>query len=391
VDVPGDGSETVLFYAHLDKQPPVDGWSARLGPWTPVIRDGKLYGRGSADDGYGTFAAIGALKTLRQHGIPHPRAVLVIETCEESGSYDLPAYFDALASKIGQPSLSIILDSGAGDYERAWVTTNLRGMVGGDLEVSTVREGIHSGDASGIVPSSFRIVRLLLSRLENPETGEILLKELYSEIPAHRLREAGETAAVMGDAVYSKFPWQPGAQPVSTDLTTLIINRTWKPQLAITGAAGLPPLDRAGSVLRPRTAVRVSLRIPPLVDARTVAPRLKRLFESNPPYGASVSYSADQSADGWDAPPAAPWLEEAIRRGSQMFFGKPACYMGEGGTLPLLTMLGERFPKAQFLVTGVLGPYSNAHGPNECLDLRTAKNLTGMVATVLEAHATRRP
>lgn len=385
-DIPGEGTETVMFYAHLDKQPPVDGWAPGLDPWTPVIRDGKLYGRGSADDGYGTFAAIASIKALREHGIRHARAVLVIETCEESGSYDLAAYFDALAPRLGKPSLCVILDSGAGDYDRAWVTTNLRGMVGGTLDVSTIKEGVHSGDASGIVPSSFRVLRILLNRLENTDTGEVLMKDLYPEIPAERMKQVIETAAVMGEAVYSKFPWQPGAQPVSKNLTELLLNRTWKPQLAITGAAGLPPLDKAGNVLRPRTAVRVSLRLPPLIDSKAAAPKLKRLFETDPPHGAKVSYEADQSADGWDAPPTAPWLESALRLGSEAFFGKPPCYMGEGGTLPLLTMLGERFPGAQFLVTGVLGPHSNAHGPNEFLHLQTAKNITGVVATVLAAH-----
>ena len=385
-DIPGEGTETVMFYAHLDKQPPVDGWAPGLGPWTPVIRDGRLYGRGSADDGYGTFAAIASIKALRQHGIQHARTVLVIETCEESGSYDLAAYLDALAPRLGKPSLCVILDSGAGDYDRAWITTNLRGLIGGTLDASTINEGVHSGDASGIVPSSFRVLRILLNRLENADTGEVLMKDLYPEIPAERLKQVKETAAVIGEAVYSQFPWQPGAQPVAKDLTELLLNRTWRPQLAITAAAGLPPLDKAGNVLRPHTALRVSLRVPPLVDVTAAALELKRLFETDPPYGAKVSYDADQSADGWDAPATAPWLEAALRRGSEAFFGQPPCYMGEGGTLPLLTMLGERFPDAQFLVTGVLGPHSNAHGPNEFLHVQTAKNITGVVATVVAAH-----
>jgi acetylornithine deacetylase/succinyl-diaminopimelate desuccinylase-like protein len=385
-DIPGEGTETVMFYAHLDKQPPVDGWAPGLGPWTPVIRDGKLYGRGSADDGYGTFAAIASIKALRQHGIRHARTVLVIETCEESGSRDLAAYFAALAPRLGKPSLCVILDSGAGDYDRAWITTNLRGLLGGTLDVSTINEGVHSGDASGIVPSSFRVLRILLNRLENADTGEVLMKDLYPEIPAERLKQVKETAAVIGEAVYSKFPWQPGAQPVAKDLTELLLNRTWRPQLGITGAAGLPPLDTAGNVLRSHTALRLSLRVPPLVDTTAAALKLKLLFETDPPYGAKVSYDADEPADGWDAPATAPWLESALRRGSEAFFGQPPCYTGEGGTLPLLTMLGERFRDAQFLVTGVLGPHSNAHGPNEFLHVQTAKNITGVVATVLAAH-----
>jgi acetylornithine deacetylase/succinyl-diaminopimelate desuccinylase-like protein len=385
-DIPGGNSQTAMVYAHLDKQPPAEGWTPGLGPWTPVLRDGRLYGRGSADDGYGTFAAIGAIKALRQLGIPHPRTVLTIETCEESGSYDLPAYFDALTTRIGTPSLCVILDSGAGDYDRAWVTTNLRGIVTGTLDISTIREGVHSGEAGGIVPSSFRVLRLLLNRIELAETGDVLMNDLYPRVPTERMRQAVETAAVMGDSLYSTFPWQVNAQPVSNDLTQLILNRTWRPQLEITGADGFPALGNAGNVLRSRTAVRISLRLPPLIDSKSVGQRLKQMFESDPPYGAKITFTVDQFADGWDAPPTDVWLETALRLGSEAIFGKEPCFLGLGGTLPLLTMLNERFPAAQFLVTGVLGPHSNAHGPNESLHIQTAKNVTALVATVLEAH-----
>jgi acetylornithine deacetylase/succinyl-diaminopimelate desuccinylase-like protein len=386
VDIPGDSPETVMFYGHLDKQPPLEGWADGLGPWQPVVRDGRLYGRGSADDGYAAFAAVCAIKALRHHRASHARCVLLLETCEESGSYDLPPYFDALKAKLGSPSLCVILDSGAGDYERAWVTTSLRGLVGGVLDVSTITEGAHSGDASGIVPSSFRVLRRLLDRLEDAETGAILPKELVPSIPPQSVLDIQEMASVLGRNVFTKYPWQPGARPVSTDPTALLINRTWRAQLEITGAAGLPPLERAGNVLRSRTAVKTSLRIPPSLDPDVVGRQLQRLFETNPPMGANVSFVVEQSAVGWNAPAFAPWLKEAIQTGSMAFFGNPPCYMGEGGTLPVLAMLSERFPQAQFLMTGVLGPQSNAHGPNECLELRTAKNLTSVVSVVLHGH-----
>ena len=156
------GDKTVLLYGHLDKQPEMTGWRADLGPWQPVVEDGKLYGRGGADDGYAIFSALAAIAALQAQAVAHPRCVLLIETSEESGSPDLPAYMEALAPRIGTPHLVIGLDSGCGDYERLWSTTSLRGMVGGTLRVNVLNEGVHSGDASGVVPSSFRIARQLL-------------------------------------------------------------------------------------------------------------------------------------------------------------------------------------------------------------------------------------
>jgi acetylornithine deacetylase/succinyl-diaminopimelate desuccinylase-like protein len=386
VEIPGQSTETVLLYGHLDKQPPMDGWNEGLGPWKPVMKDGRLYGRGGADDGYAAFAAITAIKALQLQGVPHARCVIVIEACEESGSGDLPYYIDALQDRIGSPSLVICLDSGCGNYEQLWVTTSLRGLANGNLTVSTLTEGVHSGAASGIVPSTFRILRQLLSRLEDENTGEILPRDLYVAIPEERLRQVAATAQVLGESVYSEFPFQTGATPVTSDAREALLNRTWRPQLAITGAAGLPPLDKAGNVLRPLTAAKISLRLPPTLNANAATTTLKQLFEKDPPYGAKVTFAAEQCASGWNAPPLEPWLENSLKNASLEFFGKETCYMGEGGTIPFMAMLGEKFPHAQFMITGVLGPRSNAHGPNEFLDIRTGMRLTCCVARVLEDH-----
>lgn len=386
VEIPGDARETVLLYGHLDKQPPMDGWHEGLGPWTPVLKDGRLYGRGGADDGYSAFASLTAIQALKQQGIPHARCVIIIEACEESGSPDLPYYIEALKERIGTPSLVVCLDSGCGNYEQLWVTCSLRGLLNGVLTISTLTEGVHSGAASGIVPSTFRIMRQLLSRLENENTGEILPREFYAQIPEARVQQTAAAAQVLGESVYGEFPFQPGASPVSRDFTQALLNRTWRPQLAITGAGGLPPLDKSGNVLRPVTAVKVSLRIPALVDAESAVAFLKHALETNPPYGAKVTFEPEQTAYGWNAPALEPWLETSLKRASQDFFGKEACYWGEGGTIPFMAMLGEKFPRAQFVITGVLGPRSNAHGPNEFLDIATGKRLTCCVAQVLADH-----
>lgn len=384
-----ESDTTVLLYGHLDKQPEMVGWRDDLGPWKPVREGDRLYGRGGADDGYAAFASLTALEVLARQGIPHARCVVLIEGCEESGSYDLPFYIDHLADRIGKPNLVVCLDSGCGDYDRLWSTTSLRGMASGELKVEILREGVHSGDASGVVPDSFRILRSVLSRLEDAETGEIKPKELRVEIPAQRVEQAGVAARVLGEAVHAKFPFEKGAGPIAADITELVLNRTWRPALAVTGVDGLPALANAGNVLRPQTAMKLSLRLPPTVDGEKAAQVLKELLEANPPYGAKVSFQGAEGCDGWDAPPLASWLEEAVAAASQSFFGQEPAYMGEGGTIPFMGMLGEKFPEAQFLITGVLGPESNAHGPNEFLHIPTAKRLTGCVAHVLAEHLVR--
>ena len=383
LEVEGDPSSTVLMYGHLDKQPAMVGWEEGLGPWTPVLRDGRLYGRGGADDGYAVFSAVTAIKSLRDAGVPHSRIVVVIECCEESGSTDLPAYIDMLAATIGTPGLVICLDSGCGNYEQLWMTTSLRGSIVGNLTVDVLTEGVHSGDASGIVPSSFRILRILLDRLEDAATGRILPEWLHVEIPPQRADEARRTASILGDEVWSKFPFIDGMYPASKDPLDLLLSRTWRPALSYTGQAGLPDLVQGGNVLRPSTSIKLSLRVPPSLDASDLDRRLKELLESDPPYGARVVFEPEKGGGGWEAPPVAPWLEQSVERASQTFFGKPPMTWGEGGSIPFMGMLGTRYPQAQFLITGVLGPHSNAHGPNEFLDINTGKNVTACVAQVL--------
>jgi len=394
IDVPASGgvsADTVLLYGHLDKQPEMTGWREGLGPWQPVLEGDKLYGRGAADDGYAIFASLTALAALRRDGVPHARAVVLIEACEESGSYDLPAYIEHLAPRIGQLSLVVCLDSGCANYDQLWSTTSLRGLIVGTLEVSLLSEGVHSGDGSGVVASSFRVVRQLLERLEDANSGELKLAALHVPIPSERAAQARAAARVLGNEVWQKLPLQPGARAVLEDNAELILNRTWRPALSITGAEGLPPIESAGNVLRPVTRLKLSLRVPPRLDAKSAALQVKDVLEKDPPYGAKVRFSGDGGSNGWDAPPLAPWLASALETASLRHFGRPAMYLGEGGSIPFMAMLGEKFPEAQFCITGVLGPGSNAHGPNEFLHLPTARKLTLCVADVLAAHAAKSP
>lgn len=383
---------TVLMYGHLDKQPEFSGWRNDLGPWTPKYEDGKLYGRGGADDGYAVYASIAAVQELKRQNVPHPRIVGLIETCEESGSRDLMPYIDVLRTRMGDVALVVCLDSGAGNYDQLWLTTSLRGMAAGTLKVEILTEGIHSGDASGLVPSSFRIMRQVLDRLEDSATGRLLPASFHCEVPAERLAQARATAAILGEEVYKRFPWAhydcggstTFALPTTTDPLQALIKRTWEPTLSVTGAEGFPALQDAGNVLRPYTAFKLSLRLPPLVDAAQAVQELKALLEDNAPYQAKVTFDGG-GATGWNAPATTPWFEKALNAASMAHFGASCGYIGQGGTIPLMNMLSEGFPKAQMMVCGVLGPKSNAHGPNEFLHVPYAKRLTASVAQVIAA------
>jgi acetylornithine deacetylase/succinyl-diaminopimelate desuccinylase-like protein len=397
-DVPATGGRgndrTVLFYGHLDKQPEMVGWRDDLGPWKPVIEDGRLYGRGSADDGYAIYAALTTIAGIDAQAAARPRCVGLIETCEESGSPDLPAYLELLAPRFGDVQLVVGLDSGCRSYDQLWVTTSLRGLVGGVLTVEILSEGVHSGHASGIVPSSFRIARQLLNRLDDPANGRVLLPELHADIPAERLQQAQAAGAILGAEVWQEYPWvscnhgpdgHAHAMPTTTDPVEAILNRTWRPALAVTGAAGFPSIDSAGNVLRPKTTFKLSMRIPPTVDAERATAAMRQALSTEPPYNAKVTFEPDWGATGWNAPETAPWLRQALDAASQQAYGKEAAWVGEGGTIPFMNMLGEKFPTAQFLITGVLGPHSNAHGPNEFLHIPYAKRLTAAVASVVTA------
>jgi acetylornithine deacetylase/succinyl-diaminopimelate desuccinylase-like protein len=388
-EVAGSAAGEVLLYGHFDKQPEFTGWSAGLDPWTPVVRDGRLYGRGGADDGYALYASILAIRTLQEQGLPHARCAILIEGCEESGSVDLPAYVEHLGDRLGNPDLVVCLDAECGNYDQFWLTSSLRGNLVGTLSVEVLTEGVHSGMATGIAPSPFRILRGLLDRIENVHTGDVALEELHVATPAHRVAEARAAAAVLGASVAGKLPWAEGVRPLSNDPAELLLNSTWKPTLTITGADGLPALGSAGNTLLPRLALKLSMRLPPTLAAGAAAARVKEALEHDPPYRARVGFEVGSSLAGWNAPPLAPWLERAIQDGSQAFFGRPALALGTGGSIPFIGMLAARYPTTQFLVTGVLGPQSNAHGPNEFLHLGCVRRVTGCVAEVLARHAAR--
>ncbi len=391
-DVPAtEGAEdkgTVLMYGHLDKQPPVGGWSEGLGPWTPVLRDGRLYGRGSADDGYAGYAATVALEALRAAGGSLARIVELLETGEESGSPDLPAYLYHLIDRLGRVSLVVCLDSGGNDYERLWLTTSLRGLAQVHVTVRVLDTAQHSGLASGVVPSSFRVLRALLDRIEDVESGTVTVEQCHVEIPANRIDEARATVASAPGSFIGSFPLHGSTRPVVDDEVELLLNNTWRPTLSVIGASGLPEPADAGNVLRTSTTLALSFRLPPTADSQAALDAISKALTTDVPYGATVELSGVEAADGWNAPELSPWLAKALDKVSDEVFGKPYGSMGLGGSIPFMGLLGQKYPEAQFLVTGALGPDSNAHVPDEWLHLDYAQQVTEAIATVLDAHAT---
>ena len=324
IDIPGDSDEVVLLYGHYDKQPEFSGWEDDLDPWTPVIRDGKLYGRGGADDGYATFGSLTAIRVLQEQNIPHAHCVVLIEGCEESGSFDLPYYIDLLEDRIGAPSLVVCLDAECGNYDQLWCTTSLRGNLTGTLRTDVLTEGVHSGTASGVVPSSFRVARQLISRIEDESNGQVLIEALHVEIPAQRLAQAEFAAKTLGKLVYEKFPWAVDNPSPGDSNTEILLNNTWRPTLAITGAEGMPAMVDAGNVLLPFTELKLSFRLPPTCDADAAAEAVKSALEADTPPLAKVSFDVESTMAGWNAPEVADWLEAAMHKASNAFFGKPS-------------------------------------------------------------------
>ena len=396
VDVPArnyNGGDVVLIYGHSDKQPPMKNWRDGIEPFAPTYIGDRLFGRGGADDGYAIFSSLLAINYLDENEIDHARIVLIIEASEESGSTDLPAHLEALDSSLEAPlgdvSLVVCLDSGCLDYEHLWITQSLRGLLQVNFEVKVLEQGTHSGGAGGIVPSAFHVFRKVLDRIAEPGSGEILLPDLFSPIPDHVLNGAKSTAEILGSVQAHGLPFSNGVLPIYEKVEDQLVANTFKPALEIIGIEGIPDLENAGNVLRDKIKVALSFRLPPDVDPMVAASAVKSELVSDPPFGAQIRIEIDSLASGWAAPKLSEWIQKSFEQSSKVYFGRDYQVMGEGGTIPFMAMLGEKYPKAQFMVTGVLGPESNAHGPNEFLDLPTTFRVTGSVAGVLLSHGKR--
>ncbi|MED5398347.1 MAG: M20/M25/M40 family metallo-hydrolase [Candidatus Thermoplasmatota archaeon] len=389
VSIDGTGPGEVIFYSHLDKQPSKpELWSEGLHPLKAVRRDPWLYGRGSIDDGYGGYLCVTSVKLLQEAGIPHPRCTFLIETCEESGSFDLPPYLEALSRQLGDPDMIVVLDSGGPDYDHIWMTEALRGLVSGTLSVRVSNEGIHSGTSGGSIPSSFRIQRMLLDRVEDSSTGEVLIPEMHVNISDEIRGKAAALAEVVGDSLWDQLPTVDSLVRVADTTEDMIIGMNWQPTLSIIGADGMPPVQVAGNVLRTNTDLKLSFRIPPGVDSETVLAKAKAILEANPPYGAAVTFTPDSCADGFHAPPMEGKVRDAIHDASMQLTGLPPLASWTGGTIPFMAMMQGKYPNAMFLCTGASGPGNNAHGPDEKMLIPSAKRLTAALSVTVSAIST---
>lgn len=381
MDIPAFGGHTgksVLCYGHLDKQPETVGWDADLGPWKPVVKEGKLWGRGCVDDGYNFYSIVTAVKALEETKTAHPRITGLYETDEESGSRDMAKYIAQYKDRIGKPGMVCILDLFAVDDQRVWLTQSLRGIVALTVKVSVLKKASHSGTASGIVPSSFRIMRILLDRLENAETGEVLIPSMYSEIPEEYIQGAHKLAETFDPR--QAFSYEGDTVSMKDSAFDAVIAGNWKPTLSVLGADGLPPPDKASGLVRTHTTLKLSFRIPPGVNAEQALADVKARLTTDIPYHASVTITDEHSAPGFAAPLMPDWLKASANELSQAIFGHDVGYTFTGGSIGVITDFAKAFPDAFFINTGALLPDSSAHAPNENLQLDYAEKLTLWVA-----------
>lgn len=368
-----------FFYGHFDKQPEAEGWSEGLAPFKPVLRSGKLYGRGCADDGYSFYTALTAALHLHRRGMPCPRITGLIETDEESGSRDLPDYLRLYSDRIGSPAFLGILDLGVRSWDRLWTTESLRGIAQVTVRVSVLRHGVHSGSASGTVPSSFRILRALLDRIEDAETGRILLPECHAPIPD------GVRARLTVVAEWPAFPWAGDTRPMHATPGECLLASTWMPALSVVAQDGLPSLENGSAQLRTHTTLSLSMRLPPAVDAGRALQAMKDALTHDVPYGAEVTITQSSVCPGFYAPQDASWLAQAWQSAGTTLFDHEPDVANEGGTIGILQDFRKNFPESPFLMTGMLGPQSNAHGPDESLDIAYWEKLTAALVHVLAA------
>ena len=384
VDKAEGGSDAqIMFYGHLDKQPWMDGWDEGLGPTKPVIRGEYLYGRGGGDDGYSPFSTMLAIKNAQLQGIKHSRIVLVLETEEESGSPNLINLLNIAKDFIGNPDYLFCLDSGAFDYNQLWLTSSLRGITLMDVTVKAGKGGYHSGEVGGIVPETFRVMRHLLNRLDDPKTG-LPMEELNTELPAYARPEAERMVALSGEAMCKKYKMEEGVKYCSQDnLVEMYLNNTWRANLSVTGAGGLPDYNRAGNVVRPQTTLRLSYRLPPNMDCHKAAAIVKQKLTTDVPHDCIVEIKGDHNGNGWCMKDPEPWFHDVINNASKNFYDREYGSYGMGGSIPFLSQLGGLYPNTFIVALGLLGPQSNAHAPNESVNLTYAKKLTMCMSHIL--------
>ena len=377
------GSIRIVTYGHLDKQPyHSEEWEEGLHPTTPVEKNGYLYGRGAVDDGYNFFTVLAVLKAFQELRIPHDEFLLFYECNEESGCTDIAHYLNKLKEQIGAPDVMFCLDEGSVSNQMFSLSTSLRGALNFSLKVSVLEKSMHSGVASGIVPSSFRIARELLERIESGKTGE-MVPELQVPVPEQKLKEASANAKLNGSGIHTSLCMCKGVQPVTLNLEELYLNNVWKAQMEVIGQGGIPSLAQAGNVLRDHTELLVSLRTPPTLSCTAAFDTIKNILTSQVPYNAKVEVEMESFGDGWFSGHLSAALISTVDKHSMEVFGNPALLYGSGCTIPFIHLIQQQLPKTLLLVTGADLPDSGIHGPNERLDIEFLVRFAKTFACIL--------
>lgn len=378
-----ENSAAMAFYGHFDKLPETGEWQEGLGAWTPVLKNNCLYGRGSADDGYSFYlmgVCVAALKTLNH---AHPRIIGIFETQEESGSKDLPYYLNLIHDRLGSVNAFFILDNSCSDYERLWTVSSLRGVIKGTLKVKVLSHGVHSGAYSGIVPDAYGIAQHLLSRVYDPLTSEVKIPSCLAKIPDTCQQQLQNVGNILGDQIWNRAPLLPGVSPISTQPDELLLQNTWKPALTITGISGIPVPENAGNIIHGDVALTLSMRVPPLIDLKQAVNDLNQLLTTDIPFGCEVSLTSISAEPGWASFHTDSKIQELLSKASECHFGKPLATTGQGGSIPIVNEFEKHLPNTALVVTGALGTDSNAHAPNEFLNMNYAKKLTAVIAQVI--------
>ena len=373
-------NRTVIFYGHYDKQPYGTGWDKDKSPTNPVIVDGRLYGRGSADDGYASFSILTAIKTCQEFNCLMPRICCLFEGAEESTDADLKYYFDKLIPILGDNVVAFIpLDSGCPDYDRLWMANSLRGIVDIDVNIQTLDQESHYGpEASGIIAENLFLMRKIYDGLVDSTNGEFKLEEFKiaeDKIPAIVMEQMQKEIEIVGDNFIKNIPLYEGVSPLKTDVKELMINNRWKPSCFILGIDNCPKTEDRGFGVSSGINVRMSIRIPPTVDKNKAIEALKKALSDNIYFGAQVKLGYLDYGEGVLLANMSNKVKNILNKASLEFFGNESVFTGVGGSIPFIGYFQSKYPNTDIICTGIVGSDSHEHGPNENLNIEACKKM----------------
>ena len=371
-------NRTVLLYAHFDKQPHGTGWDDDKGPTKPVIQNGRLYGRGSADDGYASFSMLTAIKACQEHNCPLPRICLIFEGAEESTDEHLTYYFNKLLPIIGENVIAFIpLDSGCADYDRLWITNSLRGVCDYEINIQTLDNNISFGpEASGRIAENLFILRKAIDAVMDTSTGDVKIEEFYvKDIPEEIQEEMDKEIEIVGEQFFKEIPLYEGVKPLKTDIKEAMINNRWKPTCSILGIDNCPKIEDNGFGVKKSITVKMSMRLPPGIDSHAALEALKKVVKENIYFDAKVKFLSAEVADGWKLTNFSEKTKNVLNKASKEYFGNELVFKGMGGSIPFITYFQTKYPNADVICTGILGADCFEHGPNENLHLEACKKM----------------